>query len=224
VRVLIGIGLLAATAFQAPAQRRGNPVIGGPANPVIPGVAQPLSSSRPAASGFWRGSQGKSFSQGHAFRHQQSFAGSVASIPYIVPVPVYVGDSFVGGPYGQGIPATDDPSAPAEPLPVPPPTMIAPTAGRLPAIIDGHLQTAEPEPAIPVERACPQAQREDPVQFFIAMKDGWVTIALAYWIREGTLHYITLEGSHNMVSLNLVDRPKSARLNEAGRVPFILPP
>jgi hypothetical protein len=102
--------------------------------------------------------------------------------------------------------------------------MIAPPAGRLPAIIDGHLQNAEPELAAPPQLACPQPQREDPVQFFIAMKDGWVTIALAYWIREATLHYITLEGSHNMVSLDLVDRQKSARLNEGGRVPFILPP
>jgi hypothetical protein len=62
------------------------------------------------------------------------------------------------------------------------------------------------------------------VEFFIALKDGWVTGAVAYWIREETLHYITLQGSHNMVSLELVDRQRSARLNEGGRVPFILPP
>jgi hypothetical protein len=62
------------------------------------------------------------------------------------------------------------------------------------------------------------------VQFFIALKDGWVTTAAAYWISERTLHYITPQGSHNMVSLELIDRPRSARLNEGGRTPFLLPP
>jgi hypothetical protein len=62
------------------------------------------------------------------------------------------------------------------------------------------------------------------VQFFIALKDGWVTTAAAYWISERTLHYITPHGSHNMVSLDLVDRKRSARLNEGGRAPFLLPP
>ena len=92
---------------------------------------------------------------------------------------------------------------------------------RLPAIINGHLQNAEP--AVAAQAVCPQPEREDPVQFFIALKDGLVTTAVAYWVRERTLHYLTLQGSHNMVSLDLVDRPRSARLNEGGRVPFILP-
>ena len=62
------------------------------------------------------------------------------------------------------------------------------------------------------------------MEFFIALKDGWVTAAVAYWVREETLHYITPHGSHNMVSLDLVDRQRSTKLNEGGRVPFILPP
>jgi hypothetical protein len=99
--------------------------------------------------------------------------------------------------------------------------MDAAPPGRLPAIVQGRLQDTEP---VPTERACPQPERELPVEFFIALKDGWVTGAVAYWIREETLHYITFQGSHNMVSLDLVDRQRSARLNEGGRVPFILPP
>ena len=51
-----------------------------------------------------------------------------------------------------------------------------------------------------------------------------VTTAVAYWVRERILHYITVQGSHNMVSLELVDRQRSALLNEGGRVPVILPP
>jgi hypothetical protein len=91
----------------------------------------------------------------------------------------------------------------------------------LPAIINGHLQNAEP--AVAAERACPQPQPEDPVRFFIALKDGWVTTAVAYWISERTLHYITSQGSHNMVSLDLIDRQRSATLNEGGRAPLLLP-
>jgi hypothetical protein len=65
--------------------------------------------------------------------------------------------------------------------------------------------------------------QEDPVHFFIALKNGTVFVGVAYWIVDGTLHYLTLEGSHNQVSLDLIDRATSAKMNERGRVPFILP-
>jgi hypothetical protein len=38
------------------------------------------------------------------------------------------------------------------------------------------------------------------------------------------LHYLTSHGSHNQVSLALVDRKITARLNAGSRDPFILPP
>jgi hypothetical protein len=65
--------------------------------------------------------------------------------------------------------------------------------------------------------------QEDPVHFFIALKDGTVHVAVAYWVVDGTLHYLTLEGNHNQVSLDLINRALSARMNEKGRVPLILP-
>jgi hypothetical protein len=140
-------------------------------------------------------------------------------VPYVVAVPVYVGGSENQGPP----PPQEDPAGSLAQLPDQPfPISDAPLPGRLPAIIGGRLQNAEP--ALPAEHACPQPEREDPVQFFVALKDGWVETAVAYWISERTLHYITLQGSHNMVSLDMVDRRRSARLNEGGRVPFLLPP
>ena len=134
-------------------------------------------------------------------------------------VPVYV-----GGAEDRGLaPPDEDPGGPAGPFPVQPsPIMVVPPGGRLPAIVNGHFQSTEPP--VPAERACPQLQQADPVQFFIAMKDGWVMLAAAYWVHERTLHYITLEGTHNMVSLDLVDRARSAMLNKGGRAPFLLPP
>ena len=212
VRTLIGVGLIAAVVFEAAAQRRGSPLIGGPANPVVPGVAQPISPPGSAPHGFGHGSLSQ------PLRHHPSSTGAIVPVPYVVAVPVYVGGSD-----NQGVlPPQEDPPGSAAPLPDQPfPIPYAGPPGPLPAIINGRLHNAEPAVA---ERACPQPQPEDPVQFFIALKDGWVTTAAAYWISERTLHYITPQGSHNMVSLELIDRPRSARLNEGGRTPFLLPP
>jgi len=58
---------------------------------------------------------------------------------------------------------------------------------------------------------------------FIAFK-GHVCTAIAYWVQGDTLHYITAQGSHNQVSLVLVDRPTSAKLNSGRLVKLILPP
>jgi hypothetical protein len=71
---------------------------------------------------------------------------------------------------------------------------------------------------------CVQSQPpEEPVQFFIVLKGGQVEVAVAYWITDRTLHYLTHDGAHNFVSLEVVDRATSARLNDGGRVPFVLP-
>jgi hypothetical protein len=210
VRALIGIGLVAAVVFQAAAQRRGLPVIGGPARSPAPGVqGQPISPPRNSL-GFGHGGEGQTF------RNRQS--GAIEPVPYVVAVPVYV-----GGSYDQGAPPPEqDPGGPPDPFPVEPPMVVTPPGVRLPAIVNGHLQSTEPP--VPAERACPQLEQADPVQFFISMKDGWVMLAAAYWVQERTLHYITLEGTHNVVSLDLVDRARSAMLNKGGRAPFLLPP
>jgi hypothetical protein len=211
VRALIGIGLMVVAVFEAAAQRRGLPVIGSPAKPPAPGVqGQPISPPRNSP-GFGH------VGDGQTFRHRQS--GANETVPYVVAVPVYV-----GGSYDQGVPPPEeDPGGPPDPVPVElSPMVVTPPGVRLPAIVNGHLQSTEPP--VPAERACPQLQQADPVQFFIAMKDGWVVLAAGYWVQERTLHYITLEGAHNIVSLDLVDRARSAMLNKGGRAPFLLPP
>ena len=186
-------------------------MINRPTNPAVPGVAQPTSPSRsaPPTSGH-----GTSWQQ---FRNHQSGADAIAPVPYVFAVPVYVGASENAPPPPEDH-ADSTPPIADEPFPIgdtPPPV-------RLPAIVNGHLQNAEP--AVAAQPVCPQPVREDPVQLFIALKDGMVTTAVAYWVRERTLHYITVQGSHNMVSLELVDRQRSAMLNKGGRVPVILPP
>jgi hypothetical protein len=58
---------------------------------------------------------------------------------------------------------------------------------------------------------------------FIAFK-GRICTAIAYWVQGDTLHYITAQGSHNQVSLVLVDRQTSAKLNSGRLVKLVLPP
>ena len=55
------------------------------------------------------------------------------------------------------------------------------------------------------------------------MKDGWVYQARAFWVDKDTLHYITASGRHNQVSLGLVNRDISKRLNAKRADEFYLP-
>src|SRR5437016_8525205 len=73
--------------------------------------------------------------------------------------------------------------------------------------------------------ATPDRASEDQVLFFIALKDSTIyTAVVAYYVEDGTLHYINYGGKHNQVSLDLVDRDLTAKLNRARQVEFRLPP
>ncbi len=58
--------------------------------------------------------------------------------------------------------------------------------------------------------------------YLIAFKDHSIYSAFAYWIDGDTLHYVTPQRVHNQVSLALVDRELTDRLNR-GRMPVKLP-
>jgi len=214
VRIVIGIGLLLVAVVDSAAQRRAPPVVGPPGSPVIPGgPGKPISPPRPSLPGAGYGGDGRSF-----WRHP-SATGAVGSAPYIVPVPVYV-----GGSYDEGVPLPgEEPTGVAAPMPTQPSVIvITPPSTPPPAAIEQRVQNTSP--AVPSEKGCAPSLPEDPVRFFVALKDGSVQIAVAYWVVDGILHYLTPEGSHNLVSLELVDRKLSARLNDTGRVQFVLPP
>jgi hypothetical protein len=59
--------------------------------------------------------------------------------------------------------------------------------------------------------------------FLIAMKDHTIFSAAAYWVEDDTLNYITTQGVHNRVSLDLVDRDFSKLLNAQRQIDFALP-
>ncbi|HWR51619.1 MAG TPA: hypothetical protein VN428_10960, partial [Bryobacteraceae bacterium] len=75
----------------------------------------------------------------------------------------------------------------------------------------------------PVTKAAP-APADDRIMFMIALKDSSVYTASAYWVEGETLHYITTQGEHNQVSIDLVDRATSDKLNRGRKVTFRLPP
>ncbi len=69
----------------------------------------------------------------------------------------------------------------------------------------------------------PPVAEESPT-FLIAFKDHTIYAAIAYWVEGDTLHYVTNQSTHNQVSLDLVDRELSDRLNRERQVDFRLPP
>jgi hypothetical protein len=59
--------------------------------------------------------------------------------------------------------------------------------------------------------------------YLIAYKDHAVYTALAYWVEDKTLHYVTAQNTHNQASLDLIDLPLTKSLNQRKDVPFAIP-
>jgi hypothetical protein len=77
----------------------------------------------------------------------------------------------------------------------------------------------QPAPA----QATQPATSEPPV-YLIAFKDHTIYSAIAYWVDGDTLHYFTSGNTHNQVSISLIDRPLTERLNREMGVDCKLPP
>jgi hypothetical protein len=130
-----------------------------------------------------------------------------------------------GGYYGQGYaPASSSPTViinqnfqqePVHPVlhdytnvPLPPP-----------------VGNGAPQAEINAPREAPQqpAGASDATIYLISMKDHTIYPALAYWMDKDTLNYVTMSGATNRVSLSLVDRDLSVRLNEERGLQFRIP-
>jgi len=152
-----------------------------------------------------------------------------AVIPY--PIPVY-GGGFDGGGYPPNVTIVMPPQQyPAQAgAPVTINQNFLPEGSR--EVIQEYApeapESAPPQPSsglrmyqAPTPAA--QAPPEEPVMFLIALKDSSVYSAVAYWVEGESLHYITPQGKANQVSLALVDRDISQKLNEGRKVEFRLP-
>jgi hypothetical protein len=95
-------------------------------------------------------------------------------------------------------------------------------------------QTFPTQTATPVMREYPEngqtpsqpqtAQAaQGPTIYLIAMTDGIIRPALAYWVQGTTLNYLGMDHKQKQVPLDMVDRDFSAQLNRERNVPFKLP-
>jgi hypothetical protein len=148
---------------------------------------------------------------GRGFRH---FSQPILAVPYAYPV-------YVGG-YGYGDPNYGYQQQPNV-------TIINPPQ-QVPQVVIN--QNFIPERATPVMREYSQdssggvqsyeAPGREPVQtspedntdyYLLAFKDHSIYSAFAYWVEGDTLHYVTPQRAHNQVSLSLVDRELTDKLN-----------
>ncbi len=59
--------------------------------------------------------------------------------------------------------------------------------------------------------------------YLIAYRNHAVYSALAYWVEDKTLHYVTTQNTHNQASLDLIDLDLTKSLNQTRDVVFSLP-
>jgi hypothetical protein len=86
--------------------------------------------------------------------------------------------------------------------------------------ITEHQQAAQAAQA--AKSATEEAQLPGPL-FLIALKDKTINAARSYWVDGRMLNYVTLEGAHVIVRLDLVDRGLSRDLNRQRIADFRLP-
>jgi hypothetical protein len=122
------------------------------------------------------------------------------------------------------------PYAPPYPVPYPAPYPAAtPATPAPPVIINQYFSGTVDRPA-PQEsfQEAGKSAPGDPIgpaesYYLIAYKNHSVYAALAYWVEDKTLHYVTTQNTHNQASLDLIDTELTKNLNEARKVPFSLP-
>jgi hypothetical protein len=64
---------------------------------------------------------------------------------------------------------------------------------------------------------------DQPTIYLIALRDHSIVQALGYWMEGSTLHYVSAEHTLNRLSIDLVDRDLSQRLNDERGLDFRLP-
>jgi len=201
MRFQISIGLFLVSCSGAYSQHRG---VFSPITPPVVRHVPPMSVRPPISARGMRPPV-------EWWRCGRSNAMSGAIIPYVVPYPVYS-----NGGYDPDLPNLYEQQLPTVMAEMPPQRRAPPV------VINQYIPDPSPAPlpansTLPVYQvpASPQPEPVEPQRpkFFIALKAGLASTASEYWVENGTLHYIAAHGNHNQVSLDLVDRQTSARLN-----------
>jgi hypothetical protein len=145
----------------------------------------------------------------------------------VVPVPVFIGSGYVGYDSTYQAPM---PNVTVINAPQPSPTVVI-NQGYAPDRMNPQVTEVGPDTpptmstySAPVEpnaegRPLAESMRPPanadgkPTVYLVAMKSGEVYTALAFWLEDGTLHYITPKHAHNRASIELVDTDMSRQLN-----------
>ena len=178
---------------------------------VVPGaVTDPTFLMRrgAAGSGFGRPGDGR-------FGNRRNNNNGVL-VPYAVPV--YVG-GFYDNPYlpdgpGPGPAPQQQPNVVVVyPQVVPQPTVYAPP----------NDSYAQPSPDQSTQPASAEPAPSEQEHYLIAFKDHTIYSALAFYVEGDTLHYFTSGNTHNQVSLSMVDKALTERLNKESGIDMKLP-
>lgn len=154
------------------------------------------------------------------------------ALPVAVPYPVFYGGGYYDyeapsapmAPYAQAGYQAGYQAQGYDPMTQPPVVIInqyfRPDSAN--PVVRDYSNVPLPEPGFQPD--APQATTGDqPVMFLIAMKDHTILPAIAYWVEGDTLNYITVQGTKNSASLDLVDREFSKQINQERKVEFGLP-
>jgi hypothetical protein len=140
-----------------------------------------------------------------------------------IPYPVYIG-GYYQTPYINTQPPMDYPYQPQQQPNI---TVIYPPQQATPVIINHYVpgaSTDNPNAVLPpAEPAAVETAAAEPSHYLIAFKDHTIYSAVAYWVDGDTLHYFTSGNTHNQVSLALIDRDLTTRLNKDSGVEVKLP-
>ena len=217
--------------------------LGGFGSAVYPGMGHAPGATPPVGQ-FGTGHAG-GFSRGFGNPGHANHPGHGSTT--IVPYPVYYGGYY--GAYGYDPSAAgyapgynEDPSQANGPgIPsvvinqnfVPPqgnPQVREYTSDQPPPQEQSGLKLYQAPPSHPYADAVPTAaapQRAvnngQPTIYLIAFRDHSIVQALGYWMQGNTLHYVSAEQTLNQVSIDLVDRDLSQRLNDERGLDFRLP-
>jgi hypothetical protein len=144
---------------------------------------------------------------------------------------IWVPDSFdyaYQNPYGG---AYYDPGYGGYGAPPPPPAPAyapPPAAPQQPVIINQYFSSPPPGQQNGPQPSAANTGDDRPGDllatpqnyYLIAFKNHSVYPALAYWVEDKTLHYVTTQNTHNQASLDLIDIARSMSLNQDRDVPF----
>jgi hypothetical protein len=137
---------------------------------------------------------------------------------FVYGYPVYVGGYFDNGYPAEAAPPPQQPNITVINPPQPAPEMIQRFGSD--DAQDPTTPTAAAADLQPVEEP---ASTFEPSHYLIAFKDHSVYSAVAYWVDGDTLHYFTSGNTHNQVSVSLVDRNLTERLNKESGLEVKIP-